>query len=126
MNAYTHEHPDYGFVIGLVTGTFVGAGLMMWLAPRSASELGERISDSARNLGEQASARYRQASARVGEAVDELTRKGQDVFDHAAEGVTRVATEVGLPATAARSDRATASRPYFSAADRAASKPHSL
>ena len=126
MNAYAREHPDYGFVIGLLTGTFVGAGLVMWLAPRSASELGERISDSARSLGEQASAGYRQASARVGEAVDELTRKGQGVVDQAAEAVTDVATEVELPATATRGDRVTATRPYSSAADRSASKPHSL
>jgi gas vesicle protein len=126
MNAYARKHPDYGFVIGLLTGTFVGAGLVMWLAPRSASELGERISDSARSLGEQASARYRQASARAGEAVEELTRKGQGVVDQAAEAVTDVATELELPATAPRGDGVTATRPYSSAADRSASKPHSV
>ena len=125
MDAHTREHPDYGFVIGLLTGTVVGAGLVMWLAPRSASELGERIGDSARSLGEQASARYRQASARVGEAVDELTRKGQDVVDEAADAVTRVATEE-LPATPTRSGRVTATRVGSSAADRSVSKPHSL
>ena len=125
MDAYTREHPDYGFVIGLLTGTVVGAALVMWLAPRSASELGERIGDSARSLGEQASARYRQASARVGEAVDELTRKGQDVVDQAADAVTHVAT-VELPATPTRSGRVTATRVYSSAADRSMSKPHSL
>jgi gas vesicle protein len=125
MNAYTRDVPDYGFVLGLLTGAFVGAGLVMWLAPRSASELGERMSDSARGLGERASARYRQASARVGDAVEELTRKGQDVFDHAAEAVTRLAGEAELPGTATRSDRVSATRPY-SAADRAVSEPHSL
>ena len=125
MNAHTPERPDYGFVIGLLTGAFVGFGLVMWLAPRSASDFGERMSDSARNLGERASARYRQASARVGEAVDELTRRGQDVVDRAAEAVARVANEVELPATAARSDRVAETRPY-STADRSASKPHSL
>jgi gas vesicle protein len=125
MDAYTCEHPDYGFVIGLLTGTVVGAGLVMWLAPRSASELGERIGDSARSLGEQASARYRQASARVGEAVDELTRKAQDVVDQAADAVTHVITEE-LPATPTRSGRVTATRVYSSAADRSLSKPHSL
>ncbi len=124
MNAHTRA-PGYGFVIGLVTGTFVGASLVMWLAPRFASELGERMSDSARSLGERASAHYRHASARAGEAVDELTRKGQDVVDHAAEAVARVANEVEWPATAARSDRVAETRPYF-AAHRSASKPHSL
>jgi gas vesicle protein len=122
MNAYTLGDPYYGFVIGLLTGTLVGAGLVKWLAPRSASELGERISDSARNLGEQASARYRQTSARVGEAVDELTRKGGETVDHAVEAMTRVANEVELSA-AASTDRVTSTR--SSTVDRLASKPHS-
>ena len=46
---YTQEHGDYGFVIGLVAGTVVGAGLMMWLAPRTGSELRQRMADSARS-----------------------------------------------------------------------------
>jgi hypothetical protein len=49
----------------------------MWLTSRSGSKLRERITDSARRLGEQASDQYEQASTRVAEAVDELTRKGQ-------------------------------------------------
>src|SRR2546422_9274616 len=59
MNAHTQAHPDYGFVIGLVTGTFVGAALAMWLAPRAASELRQQMSDSARSLGQRASEEYR-------------------------------------------------------------------
>ena len=98
MNAHTPEHPDYRFLIGLLAGTFVGAGLVMWLAPRSASDLGRRMSHSARSFGEQAAARYRQAEARVGEVVDEVTRRGRDVFDHAAEAGARVVDEVELPA----------------------------
>jgi hypothetical protein len=76
MNAHTREHPDSGFAIGLLTGTFVGAGLAMWLVPR------------------------------VREAVDDLTRKGQDVRDDVAEAVARGAHEVERYATAAKSDRA--------------------
>jgi gas vesicle protein len=126
MNAYTLEDPDYGFVIGLLTGTLVGAGLVMWLAPRSASELGERISDAARSLkvSEEASARYRQASTRVGEAVDELTRKGGETVDHAAEAMTRVANEMELSVAGVPTDRVTSTRP--STVDRLASKPHPL
>jgi len=55
MNAPTQEHRGHGFVIGLLTGTFVGAGLMMWFAPRTASELRERVTDSAKRLGKRAS-----------------------------------------------------------------------
>ena len=79
MNAHLQERRDYGFVIGLLTGTCVGAGLAMWLAPRLASELRERMTGSARSLGRRASEQYQQASTRVGEVVGELTRKGQGV-----------------------------------------------
>ncbi len=104
MNAPTQEHRDYGFVIGLLTGTFVGAGLAMWLVPRLASEFRERMTDSARSLGRRASEQYQQASTRVGEAVDELTRKGQDVRDDVADRVARGAHEVERYATAAKSE----------------------
>ena len=125
MNVQTRERPDYGFVIGLLTGTFVGAGLVMWFAPRSASELGERINDSATRLGERASAQYRQAGARVGEAVNELARKGQDVAGVVAEAVARGANEVELLATAVRSDGVAETRPYV-ANDHSAAKPQAL
>ena len=100
MDTQTQGHRDYGFVIGLMTGAFVGAGLALWLAPRGASELRERITDSARNLGERASERLQQVNARVGEAVDELTRTGQGVRDEVAGVVARSAREVERFATA--------------------------
>jgi len=118
MNAHTQENTwenrDYRFVVGLLTGTFVGAGLMMWFAPRTASELRRRVADSAKDLGSLASEQYQQAGTRVGEAVDELTRKGQSVRDDVADAVARGAREVARGAheveryaTAAKSDRAT-------------------
>ena len=108
MTLETQERRSHGFAMGLLTGTFVGAGLAMWLAPRMASELRERITDSAKGLGLQASEQYEQASSRVGEAVSELTRKGQDVRDDVADAVARGAHEVERYATAAKSDRVAA------------------
>ena len=100
MDTQTLQHRDYGFVIGLVTGTLVGAGLAMWLAPRAAAELRERMTDSARSLGERTSERFQQVNARVGEAVDELTRAGQGVRDEVAGVVARSARDVERFATA--------------------------
>jgi gas vesicle protein len=105
MNPGTQEHRNYDFVIGLVTGTFVGAGLAMWLAPRSASDLRQRLTASATSLGQLASERYQQASTRVGDAVDELTQKGQDVRDGVADAVARGARGVERYARAAKSER---------------------
>jgi gas vesicle protein len=125
MNAPTQEHRDHGFMIGLLAGTFVGVGLAMWLAPRSASELHHRVSDSARRLGQRASDQYQKASARAGEALDELTRRGQGVRDDVADAVAHGAHEVERYATAAKTDRV-AETQKGSAADRSASKPRSL
>jgi gas vesicle protein len=99
MNTETHTHRDYSFVIGLAAGTFVGVGLAMWLTPRAASELRERVTDSAHNLGQQASDRLQRAGARVAEAVGELTHAGQGMRDEVAGAVARGAREVERFAT---------------------------
>jgi gas vesicle protein len=105
MNTDTQTSRDHRFLIGLLTGTFVGAGLAMWLAPRAASELRQRLTDSAKSLGQRASGQFEQTSSRVVETVDELARKGQDVRDDVADAVARGAHEVERFAMAAKSDR---------------------
>ena len=104
MDAHVQDNRSYGFGIGLLAGTFVGAGLVMWLAPRIGSELRQRVTDSARGLGQRASNKYRQASAHAAEAIDELARKGQAARDDVADSVARGAREVERVATAAKSD----------------------
>jgi gas vesicle protein len=73
MKSHT-QSPPYGLVVGLAAGMVVGAGLTLWLAPRVASELRERMSDSAKSVGQRASDHYQEASNRVGDAVEALTR----------------------------------------------------
>src|SRR6185295_13850567 len=75
MHEMTQRRGDHRFVFGLFTGTLVGAGLAMWLAPR-------------------ASAKYQQASAHVGRTVADFTRRGRDVRDDIAGAVARGAHEV--------------------------------
>lgn len=125
MSTHSQEHRDYGFAIGLLTGTFVGAGLAIWLAPRLASELRERATDSARSLGRRATEQYQQATARVVDVVDDLARKGQGVRDEVAEAVARGAHEVERYAIAAKTEHAPEGR-KISAAGRSAARPHSL
>src|SRR5438045_2838273 len=85
MNGHLREHRDYAFVTGRLTGTCVGTGLMR-LAPRRTAELRERVTDSVRSLGKQASEQYQQASTCAGEVVDELTREGQAARDEHRHG----------------------------------------
>jgi len=75
MDEITQRPGNYRFVAGLFTGTFIGAGLAIWLAPR-------------------ASEKYQQASARVGQKVADFTQRGRDVRDEIAGAVARGAHEV--------------------------------
>lgn len=113
MDTLQQGRRGYGFVIGLLAGTVAGAGLAMWLAPRAAGEIRDRMYESARRIRDRATDRYQQAGAVVGDAVDQLSRKGDDVRDRVAGAVARGAHEVARgareverAAVAARSDRA--------------------
>ena len=105
MNADTQDRRDHTFFTGLLTGTFVGAGLAIWLGPRAASWR-QRMTDSARELSRLASDRYQQVSARAEATVDDLTGKGQTVRDGMADAVIRGAGEVARQATAFKTDHA--------------------
>ena len=53
---YRDEHEGGGgFMMGLLTGTVLGAGLGMLLAPKSGSELRNQLTEGANSLGRRAS-----------------------------------------------------------------------
>jgi gas vesicle protein len=106
MNADTQDRRDHTLLVGLLTGTFVGAGLAIWLVPRLASELRQRMTDSARELSRLAADRYQQMSAHAEAAVDDLTKKAQTVRDGMADAVICGAGEVARQATALKADQA--------------------
>ena len=78
-----------GFMMGLLTGTVLGAGLGMLLAPKAGSELRGAIGEQAKNLGNAASEQYKKAS----EAAVTWAERGRDMVDKAKEAVTRGADE---------------------------------
>jgi gas vesicle protein len=94
MNEHATPAHDYRFLAGLAVGGAIGAGLAIWLAPRAAAEIKALALDSARNLGNAASARYRDARSRVTGAVDGLTREGQGLRDDMCDTVIRTAQSV--------------------------------
>jgi gas vesicle protein len=89
-----YGHRDYGFAIGLLTGTFVGAGLALWCAPRLASELRARVTGSVRDAGQRVSDGYDHVTTRIANVATEVTRQGQDVRDGVADAVAHGAHEV--------------------------------
>ncbi len=78
-----------GFVMGLLAGTVLGAGIGMLLAPKAGSELRGAIGEQARNLGNKASEQYRRASEQATTWAD----KGREFVNHAREAVSRGAEE---------------------------------
>ena len=77
------------FVIGLLTGTVLGAGLGMLFAPKAGSELRSQISDQAGNLANTASEQYR----RVQETASGLADRGREAYDRARDAVSRGSEE---------------------------------
>ena len=77
------------FVMGLLTGTVLGAGLGMLFAPKAGSELRNQISEQAGNIANQASEGYR----RAGETAGQWAEKGREVYNKASDAVAKGAEE---------------------------------
>jgi gas vesicle protein len=99
------EGRDHRFLMGLIAGAALGAGLGMLLGPRSVVEYRTRLADSAKRLGRTASDRYEQASAQVSAAAKQVGSKGQALRDSVAETVVRGAQTVERYAREAKTDR---------------------
>ena len=106
MKSDMQDQQNNGFLLGLVAGTCVGACLALWLAPRVGAEVRERVELSARELRQRASKGYEEASHRVEEVVEGITKKGQRVRNDVADAVARSAHEVERRANAAKTDGA--------------------
>jgi len=78
-----------GFVMGLVAGTVLGAGLGMLLAPKAGADLRGQIGQQARELGNRASEQYRRAS----QTATDWAERGRQVMNQARDAVSRGAEE---------------------------------
>ncbi len=79
-----------GFVMGLLTGTVLGAGLGMLFAPKPGSELRNQLSEGANTVGRTASEGYKKAA----ETASNIAGKSRDFYDRARDAVSRGADEV--------------------------------
>src|SRR6185369_9811407 len=78
-----------GFMMGLLTGTVLGAGLGMLLAPKAGSELRGALGEQARNWSNAASEQVKRASETAGTWAE----RGRDMVDKARDAVARGADE---------------------------------
>jgi len=73
------------FVMGLLTGTVLGAGLGMLFAPKAGSELRGQLSEQAGNIANTASEGYRKAS----ETATEWADKARDAVSRGTDEAQR-------------------------------------
>jgi gas vesicle protein len=75
------EREDGGgsFLMGLLAGTVLGAGLGMLFAPKPGSELRNQLGEQAGRLRSTATDTYQQASEKVSQIVD----RGREAYDRA-------------------------------------------
>ena len=77
------------FVMGLLTGTVLGAGLGMLFAPKAGSELRNQLSEQAGNLASQAQDGMRKVTENAGEWAD----RGRDMYGKAKDAVVKGADD---------------------------------
>ena len=77
------------FVMGLLTGTVLGAGLGMLFAPKAGSELRNQLTEQAGNLASQAQDGIR----KVGENAGDWADRGRDIYGKAKDAVVKGADE---------------------------------
>ena len=78
------EREDGGgsFLMGLLAGTVLGAGLGMLFAPKAGTELRNQLSEQSGRLRTTANDAYSQASEKVSQMVD----RGREAYDRARTG----------------------------------------
>jgi len=83
------EREDGGgaFLMGLLAGTVLGAGLGMLFAPKAGSELRNQLSDQAGKLRATANDTYQQASEKVGQTYQQASEKVGQTYQQATEKV---------------------------------------
>ena len=77
------------FVMGLLTGTVLGAGLGLLFAPKAGSALRNQLSEQAGDLANQASEGVRKVTENAGEWVD----RGREVYGKAKDAVAKGADD---------------------------------
>jgi len=85
---FEREEGGGSFLMGLLAGTVLGAGLGMLFAPKSGAELRSQIGDQAGKLRDKANDTYSHASDKVGQLVD----RGRDAYDRARHSVSNMAS----------------------------------
>ena len=90
---FEREEGGDSFLMGLLAGTVLGAGLGMLFAPKAGSELrsqlGTQLADQTGRLRDAADPLYQQATDKVSQIVD----RGREAYDRARSSVSSMAAQ---------------------------------
>ena len=93
---YEREDGGGSFLMGLLAGTVLGAGLGMLFAPKAGNELRSQLGESANRARSTANDAYHQATDKVSQMVD----RGKDAYQRARTATPGDSSEdVGLGAS---------------------------
>jgi gas vesicle protein len=86
---FENEGGGGSFVMGLLTGTVLGAGLGILFAPKAGSELRSQLTEQAGSLASQAQDGIRKVTANAGDWAE----RGRDMYGKAKDAVVKGADE---------------------------------
>ncbi len=119
------EREDSGssFLMGLLAGTVLGAGLGMLFAPKAGSELRNQLGEQAGRLRTTAADGYQQATEKVSQGYQQATEKvsqivdrGKEAYDRARAANTGSTSTGNIPGTTSTSGTAPSNPGQFSGA----------
>lgn len=113
------EREDGGgsFLMGLLAGTVLGAGLGMLFAPRAGSELRNTLTEQAGKLRHTAGDAYSQASGKMGHMMD----RGREAYDRARSSSGTMGGDIGTGTTGTTGTGSTVGSSYQTTGDRSSS-----
>jgi gas vesicle protein len=102
---YREEQPGASFMLGIMTGALIGAGVALLFAPKAGTEMRQQ-------LGEQ----YRGLADRVGESTQHLRESARQLRDQGRERVEQLTGHLSDRAATAADRAATAAERFSSSA----------
>lgn len=103
---FEKEEGGGSFLMGLLAGTVLGAGLGMLFAPKAGTELRSQLGEQAGRLRTTATDAYGQATEKVNEAygqasgkVGQIVDRGREAYDRARAGAGPDAGNLGTAGT---------------------------
>lgn len=98
------ERQGNSFMLGLMAGTAIGAGMALLFAPREGSELRRELANGASRLGEQinqGTGTVRESARRAADSASDLIERGKSAYRDASSDVRDSADKVASQAESA-------------------------